>query len=280
LESEVLKKSDEAGYLRLEFVLRDLVRGEEVNCVALIPGTEATFTPENWSGKVVVWVHPEGAAGMFDADGSARLEVLRLLDAGFAIVTLDPGSVTLHPDTASVPLDPEATASRGDGEAGTIGKTKDFKEQRRLEAGEVKEGAEWKHHSMYTFGYNDPLFVQRVHDLMSLLVFVRYSDLYPARELVVMGMEGGGKWVAAACGMEGMMGEVVDRVAVDFEGFRFRELESVWDADFVPGAVKYGDVEGLVNLLGDDGEKVWVSGVEGRAEPGEGAVDWVVKSKS
>jgi len=39
-----------------------------------------------------------------------------------------------------------------------------------------------------------------------------------------------------------------DGVTADLEGFRFADLESPWDIHFVPGAVKYGDVEALLKL--------------------------------
>jgi len=34
----------------------------------------------------------------------------------------------------------------------------------------------------------------------------------------------------------------VNRLICDTEGFRFAKLDNVWDANFVPGAAKYGDL--------------------------------------
>ncbi|MEM7145997.1 MAG: hypothetical protein AAF591_12745, partial [Verrucomicrobiota bacterium] len=245
LEGERLDGSDDEGYMELEFVVRNLEHGEEVSCVAIAPGTAATFAPENWGGKVVMWVHPEGKAGLYDADGTVRLEVLRLIDDGYTVLCAD--------------------LFGGGG-----------KEEEGEKAEEIREGQEWRAHSIYFYGYNDPLFVRRVHDLMAVAVFARENEPYPAKELVVAGVEGGGKWVAALGAMEGVMGEYADRMVMEVDGFRFRDLEDVWDADFVPGAVKYGDVEGLVTMLGGDEKEVWVSGVEGVDERDGDWVDWIV----
>ena len=36
----------------------------------------------------------------------------------------------------------------------------------------------------------------------------------------------------------------------DTQGFRFASLNDQWDPLFVPGAVKYGDVPGLIGICG------------------------------
>jgi hypothetical protein len=40
----------------------------------------------------------------------------------------------------------------------------------------------------------------------------------------------------------------VSRAALDTQGFRFADLTDVYDVNFLPGAVKYGDVPGLLAL--------------------------------
>jgi hypothetical protein len=42
----------------------------------------------------------------------------------------------------------------------------------------------------------------------------------------------------------------VTRAAVNTEGFRFADLEDVYDIDFMPGAAKYDDLPGLLALSG------------------------------
>jgi len=51
--------------------------------------------------------------------------------------------------------------------------------------------------------------------------------------------------VAAA---RAIAGDQVDGAAIDTGGFRFAKLESYRDVDFLPGAVKYGDLPALLAL--------------------------------
>ena len=61
------------------------------------------------------------------------------------------------------------------------------------------------------------------------------------------GVEGAGVIAAAASALaEGSVAQLV----TDLEGFRFAALKSAWDVNFLPGAVKYGDVEGILSLCG------------------------------
>ena len=50
----------------------------------------------------------------------------------------------------------------------------------------------------------------------------------------------------------------MDRLAVDTRSFRFIELESYRDPNFLPGAVKYGDLPGLLSLSAP--RPIWVAG--------------------
>ena len=59
------------------------------------------------------------------------------------------------------------------------------------------------------------------------------------------------------------MGENIDRVAADVKGFRFANLASEWDADFIPGGAKYGDVTGFL-VLAAPGD-LWVAGADKRS---------------
>jgi len=43
-------------------------------------------------------------------------------------------------------------------------------------------------------------------------------------------------------------GGALDRCAIDVRGFRFETLDHVDDPMFVPGAVRYGDIPGLIAL--------------------------------
>ena len=48
--------------------------------------------------------------------------------------------------------------------------------------------------------------------------------------------------------------------AIDTRGFRFGKVPDIYDADFLPGGAKYGDVPGML-ALGTPG-KLWLAGEE------------------
>ena len=115
----------------------------------------------------------------------------------------------------------------------------------------------------FTFGYNHPLFAQRVHDILNLIAQARGLGplLVPAEgtakptRIHLIGTGGAGPWVAAAAAVaEGFNG----RVYADTGGFRFAELTSYRDPNFLPGAVKYGDLPGLLALLAE--HPLWLAG--------------------
>jgi cephalosporin-C deacetylase-like acetyl esterase len=232
LEHELVEKAERDGVVEMSGIFRHAGEGEEVPAVSLYPS--------NWAKKVAIWVHPEGKSGLYDGDGSFSLEVRRLLDAGHAVVGVDLLGQGEHRDAE-----------------GKI----DWSRNRDVSAGkEIRAGQEWRRSSLYTYGYNNALFAQRVHDIMTVSAFVAASEKWEPEELVVIGAQGAGHWVAAA---KAVMGEGIDRVAADLNGFRFAELEDAMDEDFLPGAVKYGDVAGLLALAAPG--ELWVAGADKRS---------------
>jgi dienelactone hydrolase len=106
----------------------------------------------------------------------------------------------------------------------------------------------------YTFGYNPPLFAQRVHDLLKVIRFAS-SELVPEGKLVVVGLKGAAHWVAGAVAQgKG----VVDLMVVDTGGFRFRSINSFEAPDFFPGAAKYFDLPGLLSICAP--AHAWIAG--------------------
>jgi hypothetical protein len=112
----------------------------------------------------------------------------------------------------------------------------------------------------YTFGYNRPLFAQRVHDLLSLIKAVQ-TAIAGLKRLDVVGWNGAGAWVAAA---KAQAGDAIACVAIDTGGFRFANVADIYDVNFLPGGAKYGDLPGLLSLGAPD--RLWLAG-EGREAP-------------
>jgi dienelactone hydrolase len=177
-----------------------------------------------WNKQVVVWVDEAGKAGLYGTDGGLRPEIARLIAGGAAVAAVD----MIYQGEFLAP---------GEGPA----RNRKVTNTDRQFAG-------------FTYGYNHPLFAQRTHDILSLISFVQNHERKPER-IDVIGLNGAGRLAAAACVQAG---DAIDRAAIDTAGFRFSKLASFDDADFLPGAVKYGDLPGLLALAAP--RALWLAG--------------------
>lgn len=103
----------------------------------------------------------------------------------------------------------------------------------------------------YTHGYNHSLFASRVHDVLSIVTFLRNTKVgsHPNPDSIVLA--GSGQSGVIALAARALAGAAVDRAVVDTGGFRFIQVSSYRDPMFLPGGAKYLDVPGLVRLNGD-----------------------------
>ncbi|HEX5445991.1 MAG TPA: acetylxylan esterase, partial [Pirellulales bacterium] len=179
--------------------------------------------PKNWNQRVVIWIGESGKAGLLNDDGNPQPEIARLLAAGNAVASID---------------------LLGQGEFLMPGQTP-------LKNRRVKNPREF---AGYTYGYNHTLFADRVHDILALISFVKNNERKP-EHIDLVGLGGAGRWAAAAAAQAG---DAIDRVAIDTAGFRFRNLTTFDDADFLPGIVKYGDLPALIALIAP--RPLWLAG--------------------
>ena len=173
--------------------------------------TTTYFYPKKWNEQVVVWATDRGSDGL-EANGGPIPAVEMLVKAGFAVAGVD-----------------------------LIGQGKESPNDLRGANRRVNNPREF---AGFTYGYNDPVFVQRVNDLLTVVAHARAHQPVP-RKIHLVGLAGAGHWVAAAAAQ---CGPAVDRVAVDSRGFRFAPLNDFLDPAFVPGVVKYGDLPALLAL--------------------------------
>jgi len=220
LQRTKVDKQKRNGFLYFEDIVRLEPRGEELPVISLYP------TGAKWNGDVVLWVDGAGKSGVFAEGGKVRTEVLRLLDAGASVVAAD-----LFQQGEFLVDDQPLT-------------------QQRVVSNPRQAAA-------YTFAYNDTLFARRVHDILTVIAWVRGDEHAPKR-LNAIGVNGAGPVVAAA---RAVAGKAIDRAAVDTEGFRFAGLTSYRDPNFLPGAVKYGDLPALLALSAP--HPLWIGGEEG-----------------
>lgn len=213
-------KENRAGHILFKDQLRLTTTGEEFPAISLYP------TATKWNKSVAVWIDGSGKRGLYTEAGGVRNEVQRLLTAGYSVVGLD-------------------LFQQGDFlvDANPIQRTSTVKNPREF-AG-------------YTFGYNDTVFVRRVHDILTFAGWIK-DDEHKPETLVAIGANGGGAILAAALATEPGL---FDQAVIDTQGFRFASLKSYRDPNFVPGAVKYGDLPGLLSLAVPT--KLWIGGEQG-----------------
>ncbi|MBC8355021.1 MAG: acetylxylan esterase [Planctomycetes bacterium] len=214
-------KQQQAGYILFEDFLRLQSKGEEIPIISLFP------TGTTWNGDVVIWADGAGKRGMFNDSGQLRSEVRRLIDGGASIVAPD-------------------LFQQGEFLPG---------HQPLVEQPVVKNPREA---AAYTFCYNDTVFVRRVHDILTLVSFIR-NDEHAPKHLHLIGANGAGPVAAAA---RAIAGSQIDKAAIDTQGFRFADVTSYRDPNFLPGAVKYGDLPSLLALSAPNA--LWIGGENGK----------------
>ncbi len=184
------------------------------------------YPKENWNGRAVIWLSPDGKTGLYrDGGDEPRDEVRKLLADGSSVCGID------------LFLQGEFTK---DGKPVT--RTRRVKNRRESAA--------------YTLGYNRSLFVQRLHDILSAIVMIQ-NDQHGAEKIDLVGLKGAGHWAAAA---GYVAGGALDRVAVETDGFRFIKVMDIRHPDLLPGAARYGDLPALISLAA---KKPWVVDEQG-----------------
>jgi hypothetical protein len=223
VEHDLKDKVDKGSYLQMTSLLSLPDKHEQVPALFLHP-------KGGWNKQVVVWLDEAGKAGLLQDDGSAKPAVAKLLAGGFSIVGAD--------------LMDQGEFLRDAGKAG---------DARVAGYGDRKEA--WQKAAVYTFGYNRPLFAQRVHDVLTVIKFVQTNEHEPEKiHLVGLGPVAG----PIAAGARAQAGAAVARAAIDTGGFRFAALDRVSDPMFVPGAAKYHDLPGLLALSAP--QQLWLAG--------------------
>jgi len=226
-------KKDMGSYLQMTGLLTATAWGEQLPVLFLHP-------QEGWNQQVVIWINEQGKRGLLDEHLAPRPAVKRLLDRGFSVAGVD-------------------LLFQGE----FLEKGEEFSQAPLVFEG---DGAKpWKRYAGYSFGYNHPLFAQRVHDILTAVQFVRNDDR-PSEKIYLVGLGRTGPLVAAA---RMAAGDVVDKAAIETGGFRFAALTRFDDPMFLPGAVKYGDLPALLALCAP--RKLWLAGET--AESAEVAVD-------
>lgn len=194
------------GYIYFEDTLRLTTHEEEIPVISLFP----LATP--WNKQVVIWVDGLGKQGLYE-NGELKSQVRRLIDGGYSVMSAD---LLLQGEFLADGQPIRQTPK--------VGNSREF-------AG-------------YTYGYNHTVFASRVHDILTLVSFVKHDD-HGTKQIHLVGANGACPLAAAA---RAVAGDAIGKAAVQSDGFRFADLKSFRDPDFIPGAVKYGDLPALLAL--------------------------------
>ncbi len=199
------KKTDRHSSFTVEIgLIRNLTYHEEVPALLLKPNV--------MKRNPVIWIDSNGKEGVLNKNGTPRKSVLKLIDSGASVIGVD----LLY-----------------QGEFLEDGNTVD----RQRVVGNDRDDA------AFTYGYNNSLFAQRVHDILSTICFARKR--FHSKRVDMVELNGGGVWVGAMCAVAN---NSVNAVAMDTGGFRFGHLLDYRDPNFLPGGAKYGDLPGMIAL--------------------------------
>ena len=91
--------------------------------------------------------------------------------------------------------------------------------------------------------YNRMILANRVHDLLTVIGFLRRQEGVGRVDLI--GLERAGVWCALA---RSLAGPAIARAAVDADQFEFDQVKSVADAEYLPCALRYGGLGALASV--------------------------------
>lgn len=197
--------------------LHNKADGEVLPIVELMPAGD--------KNHFVIWLDANGKSGLFDKSGEPISPVQKLLDAGTAVYGVD----LLYQGEFLADDQPLVRTRQVETKIG-------IDTPRKMT---ISRDA-----AAYTFGYNFSLFAQRVHDVLSVVGYLRESKPAGCR-IDLVGLRGAGHWAAAALGQANGM---LSSVAIDAKGFRFANVLDLFHPDFLPGGAKYGDLPGMIAM--------------------------------
>jgi dienelactone hydrolase len=225
MDHSTFKKSDRGEWLLMSGLIENEARKEAVPAIFL--------HPKKWNGQTILCLTEKGKAGLLGDDAQPNADVQKLLANGASVVGVD------------LFMQGEFT----------------FTAQSDTPTRKVKNPRE---SAAYTFGYNHSLFAQRVHDVLSVLAFVRDHPEHKSRQVALMALD---QTAAIAAATRVLAGNFVHATALHSRGFRFAAVNDLRSPWFQPAIAKYGD---LPALLKAGRGALWVDG-EGTAPKGDAA---------
>jgi len=208
----LVNKVDAGDYLTMTGTLTVTDHGEQPPALFIYP-------KQNWNRQAVIWLADAGKDAMFGADGAPIPEVAALVRKGYGVVSID---------------------MFGQGEFVEGGRA--VETVRVIHRG--KGDQPYRRAACYHFGYNPPLVAQRVHDVMSLVEFIHRGEGDRKAErihLVAIGKQAGPVGLTARF----VLGDRIDKAAIDAQGFDFDSVARLDHPMFLPGILRYGGIDAM-----------------------------------
>jgi dienelactone hydrolase len=221
VEWQLKNKSDRDNYVEMTGLLKNKTYKEELPVIWLYP--------KKWNGRAVVWLDDAGKSGLYNADGSVKPAVMQLVNSGATVLGAD---LLFEGEFAANGEAPKQTR--------LVGTDRQF-------AG-------------YTHGYNDSLFAQRAHDVLTLVKYLRTAQVESHPKVSTVAVAGFGSTGPIVAAARAVSGTAIDRAVVDNANFRFGKLLDYRDPQFLPGGAKYLDLPGLLALSAPGA--LWLAGEE------------------
>ena len=224
MNRETLKKSVRGDWVMMQAVIENAARHEAIPALF--------FHPKKWNGHTVLWLTAKGKNGLLNG-GEPTEEVQRLVASGVSVVGVD-----MLMQGEFLP----------DGQSDTP--TRRVKNPREA--------------ACYTHGYNDSLFTQRVHDVLSALAFIRDHQEHKSKTISLVALD---ETAPIAITARALSGVAVKNTAIDLSDFRFENVADLRSPYFQPAIAKYGDLPAIL-LLG--------KGALWKTEGGKRVSDWLL----
>jgi len=226
IEWQLVEKERVGDVVRMRGTLANATYGEDVPVEWLYP--------PQWNEGVVVWLDSSGRGALLEQGATPTsglpVAVREMLSEGTAVVAAD-----LFPSREAAGLGGGPPRQR------TVRNPREF-------AG-------------YTFGYNPPAVASGAQDVLTILSFLRHAEVAGHPRPSHVALAGFGEAAPIVLLARAVAGEAIDRAAVETGGFRFASLDDWRHPLFLPGAVRYLDLPGLVaagsarlRLLGEPAE--------------------------
>ena len=224
MDHSTLKKSVRGDWVMMQAAIENAARHEAIPALF--------FHPKKWNGHTVLWLTAKGKNGLVNG-GEPTEEVQRLVAGGVSVVGVD-----MLMQGEFLP----------DGQSDTP--TRRVKNPREA--------------ACYTHGYNDSLFTQRVHDVLSALAFIRDHQEHKSKTVSLVALD---ETAPIAITARALSGVAVKNTAIDLSDFRFETVADLRSPYFQPAIAKYGDLPAIL-LLG--------KGALWKTEDGKRVSDWLL----